>query len=77
MRRATYPRYATSAKAGINFLRSRLREEASLNLQSPPIFAPGRLIACIAVRDEQTAIELERYFKRGSGHAFWHKRFMK
>ena len=40
-------------------------------------FRPWELIAYIAVRDEKTAVELERYFKSGSGHAFWHKRFMK
>ncbi len=39
-------------------------------------FRPWELTAYIAVRNERTAIELERYFKSGSGHAFWHKRFM-
>lgn len=39
-------------------------------------FRPWELIAHLGVRDATTAAELERYFKTGSGHAFWHKRFM-
>jgi len=38
-------------------------------------FRPWHLVAYLAVRDAGTAAELERYFKTGSGHAFWHKRF--
>ena len=40
-------------------------------------FRPWELVAYIAVRDQDMAEELERYFKSGSGHAFWHKRFLK
>jgi predicted GIY-YIG superfamily endonuclease len=38
-------------------------------------FRLWKLIAYVAVRDATTATELARYFKTGSGHAFWHKRF--
>lgn len=38
-------------------------------------FAPWNLLAFVAVQERQTALALERYFKSGSGHAFWHKRF--
>jgi hypothetical protein len=46
--------------------------------ESPPKHkhAPWELIAYVAVREQQRAQHLERYFKSGSGHAFWHKRFM-
>ena len=40
-------------------------------------FRPWEIIAYLAVRDTDTAAELERYFKTGSGHAFWHKRFIR
>jgi predicted GIY-YIG superfamily endonuclease len=39
-------------------------------------FRPWEIIAYIAVKDAATASDLERYFKTGSGHAFWHKRFV-
>ncbi len=55
----------------------RLAVHNSGSVPSTSRFRPWELIAYIAVRDEQTAIELERYFKTGSGHAFWHKRFMR
>jgi putative endonuclease len=38
-------------------------------------FRPWELLAYVAVQSETQAAELERYFKTGSGHAFWHKRF--
>jgi putative endonuclease len=38
-------------------------------------FRPWSLIAHVAVQTQSHAAELERYFKTGSGHAFWHKRF--
>jgi predicted GIY-YIG superfamily endonuclease len=38
-------------------------------------FRPWELIAYVAVRSQAHAAELERYFKTGSGHAFWHRRF--
>jgi len=37
-------------------------------------FRPWKLIAYVAVRTEDQAIALERYFKTGSGMAFWKKR---
>ena len=39
-------------------------------------FRPWEVIAYVAVRSEANALELERYFKSGSGHPFWHKRFI-
>ena len=39
-------------------------------------FRPWELVAYIAVRSKSKATELEQYFKSGSGHAFWHKRFL-
>ena len=36
-------------------------------------FAPWEMVAFIAVHESDRAIELERYFKSGSGHAFAHK----
>ena len=39
-------------------------------------YAPWNLLAYVAVADKKTAIDLEKYFKSGSGHAFWHKRFL-
>ena len=38
-------------------------------------FRPWELLAFVAVQTQSQAAELERYFKTGSGHAFWHKRF--
>lgn len=38
-------------------------------------FRPWELVAFVAVQSQARAAELERYFKTGSGHAFWHKRF--
>ena len=39
-------------------------------------YRPWGLLAYVAVQTEAKAMELERYFKTGSGHAFWHKRFI-
>ncbi len=36
-------------------------------------FKPWELVAFVAVREQRRAIQLERYFKSGSGHAFAHK----
>ncbi len=55
---------------------ARLAVHNSGSVPSTARFCPWELIAYIAVCDEQTAIALERYFKTGSGHAFWHKRFV-
>jgi putative endonuclease len=38
-------------------------------------FRPWEMIAYVAVQSQAQAAQLERYFKTGSGHAFWHKRF--
>jgi putative endonuclease len=55
---------------------TRLQVHNSGSVPSTTRFRPWELIAYIAVRDNKMAIELERYFKSGSGHAFWHKRFL-
>jgi len=39
-------------------------------------FRPWELVAYIAVKSRSKAAQLEKYFKSGSGHALWHKRFM-
>jgi len=39
-------------------------------------FRPWELIGYVAVKNSTTAADLERYFKTGSGHLFWHKRFL-
>jgi predicted GIY-YIG superfamily endonuclease len=38
-------------------------------------YRPWSLISYVAVQTPAKAAELEQYFKIGSGHAFWHKRF--
>jgi len=58
-------------------INARLAVHNSGSVPSTARFRPWEIIAYIAVRDEKTSIELERYFKTGSGHAFWHKRFMR
>ncbi len=40
-------------------------------------FLPIVLCSYVAVSDERTARELERYFKSGSGKAFAKKRFLR
>ncbi len=55
---------------------ARLSVHNSGSVPSTTRFRPWELISYIVVRDEQTSIDLEQYFKSGSGHAFWHKRFM-
>lgn len=56
---------------------SRLAVHNAGSVPSTARFRPWELIGYVAVREEETAIHLERYFKTGSGHAFWHKRFMR
>ena len=36
-------------------------------------YRPWELVAFVAVKSKAHAVELERYFKSGSGHAFAHK----
>jgi putative endonuclease len=36
-------------------------------------YTPWELVAFVAVRERNRALQLERYFKSGSGHAFAHK----
>jgi len=37
---------------------------------------PWELAGYVAVPGRSKALDMERYFKSGSGHAFWHKRFL-
>jgi putative endonuclease len=36
-------------------------------------YLPWELVAFVAVKSKKHALELERYFKSGSGYAFAHK----
>ncbi len=54
---------------------SRLDAHNSGEVDSTLRFRPWTLVAYVAVASRERAMELERYFKSGSGHAFWHKRF--
>ena len=56
-------------------LHQRLAVHNPQRVPSTARFAPWNLLAFVAVHERQTALALERYFKSGSGHAFWHKRF--
>ncbi len=55
---------------------SRLAVHNSGGVPSTSRYRPWSLIAYVAVQTPTKAAELERYFKTGSGHAYWHKRFM-
>jgi putative endonuclease len=55
---------------------SRLDAHNSGAVPSTSRFRPWSLISYVAVQTQAQAAELELYFKTGSGHAFWHKRFM-
>lgn len=53
----------------------RLRQHNEGRCPSTSRHRPWDLVAYVAVQTEAKAAELERYFKTGSGHAFWHRRF--
>ncbi len=57
-------------------LEARLAAHNAGSCPSTSRFRPWQLVAYIAVLEEERAIGLERYFKSGSGHAFWRKRFL-
>ena len=54
----------------------RLKKHNEGGCSSTLKFRPWKVIAWIAMRSLYKAAELEKYFKSGSGHAFWHKRFL-
>ena len=57
-----------------NDLQRRLKEHNSENSKLATCnYRPLELIAYIAVRDEKHAVNLEKYFKTGSGRAFFRK----
>jgi putative endonuclease len=39
-------------------------------------FQPWKIAASVAVGSREVAEDLESYFKKGSGHAFWKKRLL-
>jgi len=48
----------------------RLTDHNAGHVPSTARHRPWRLMAYVAVADKMRALELERYFKSGSGHAF-------
>jgi predicted GIY-YIG superfamily endonuclease len=59
-----------------NDIRRRLTEHNSGNVISTKNRMPFDLEAYIAVKDQTKAIELEQYFKTGSGRALLQKRIL-
>ena len=57
-------------------LRRRLTEHNSAEVDSTKYRIPFTLEAYVAVRDKARAIELEQYFKTGSGKAILEKRIL-
>ena len=57
-------------------LRRRVASHQSGHVVSTSKYLPVVLRSYIAVADEMTARKLERYFKSGSGKAFFKKRFL-
>jgi len=55
-------------------LRRRIESHQRGHVASTKAHVPVSLISYVAVRTEQTARQLERYFKSGSGKAFANKR---
>jgi predicted GIY-YIG superfamily endonuclease len=59
-----------------NNIRRRLNEHNSGKVDSTKRRIPFSLEAYIAVKDQAIAIELEQYFKTGSGRALLQKRIL-
>ncbi|MFZ5801028.1 MAG: GIY-YIG nuclease family protein [Candidatus Omnitrophota bacterium] len=60
-----------------NNIERRLKEHNSeMSNLSTANYRPLELLSYIAVKDEITAIKLEKYFKTGSGRAFLKKHFI-
>jgi predicted GIY-YIG superfamily endonuclease len=68
---------ARSEKTYVGF--SELTPQVRLNIHNAGSvkytskFKPWEVVAFVAVRDNPRAVELERYFKSGSGHEFAHR----
>jgi putative endonuclease len=58
-----------------NDLRRRVQSHERGHVKSTQLYRPFALKSYVAVSDEKTARNLERYFKSGSGKAFANKRF--
>ena len=56
-------------------LRRRMASHERGQVTSTKKYLPATLKSCIAVRTEENARQLEKYFKSGSGKAFAKKRF--
>jgi putative endonuclease len=59
-----------------NNIQRRLSEHNSAKVDSTKHRIPFKLEAYIAVKDKAKAIELEQYFKTGSGNAILQKRIL-
>lgn len=59
-----------------NDVLSRFKKHNSGHIQSTKSFIPAKLKGYFAVETKQKAIELEKYFKTGSGKAFLKKRLI-
>jgi predicted GIY-YIG superfamily endonuclease len=57
-------------------LKKRLKAHNNGNVQSTKHYAPFTLEAFVAVKTENKAQELEKYFKTGSGRAVLNKRIL-
>lgn len=58
-----------------NDLKRRFRSHQKGQVASTSAYVPAVLRSYVAVEDETTSRQLERYFKSGSGKAFANKRF--
>jgi putative endonuclease len=59
-----------------NDVKRRLSQHNSGEVESTKSHPPFEIVAFIAVENKDKAIELERYFKSGSGRAFISKRIL-
>ncbi|MBN1871942.1 MAG: GIY-YIG nuclease family protein [Candidatus Omnitrophica bacterium] len=59
-----------------NDLNRRIAEHNKGLCPATKSYKPFKIIACIAVKDKDTAVKLERYLKTGSGIAFVNKRLL-
>lgn len=54
----------------------RIKEHNAKSSKYSKVYAPWELEAYVSVRGKETALDLERYLKSGSGFAFLKKRFL-
>jgi len=57
-------------------LKNRFREHNEGKSPATKSYRPFGLVSYLAVQDEQTALDLEKYFKSGSGIAWMNKHLM-